>query len=98
MRRFARRSFARLEHGAVEPRKLRSNPRHSPIRNAMQGPHHVSPIKNWKPLVVLILLAFAVPIAVIVLLSQYVTDVSAPAGDDSAVQSRIKPVGEVVVE
>jgi cytochrome c5 len=64
----------------------------------MQGPHHVSPIKNWKQLVVVIVLAFAVPIAVIVLLSQYVTDVSAPAGDDSAVQSRIKPVGEVVVE
>ena len=63
----------------------------------MQGPtHHASPIKNWKQLVVVIVLAFAVPIAVIVLLSQYVTDVSVPPGED--VLSRIKPVGEVVVE
>ena len=62
----------------------------------MQGPHHASPIKNWKQLVVVIVLAFAVPIAVIVLLSQYVTDVSVPADVD--VVSRIKPVGEVVVE
>jgi cytochrome c5 len=64
----------------------------------MQGPHHASPIKNWKQLVVVIVLAFAVPIAVIVLLSQYVTDVSTPSGDDSAVLNRIKPVGEVVIE
>ena len=62
----------------------------------MQGPHHVSPIKNWKQLVVVIVLAFAVPIAVIGLLAQYVTDVSNPADVD--VLSRIKPVGEVVVE
>ena len=62
----------------------------------MQGPHHVSPIKNWKQLVVVIVLAFAVPIAVIVLLSQYVTDVSVPAGAD--VLERIKPVGDVVVQ
>jgi cytochrome c5 len=63
----------------------------------MQGPTpHASPIKNWKQLVVVIVLAFVVPIAVIVLLSQYVTDVSVPAGED--VLSRIKPIGEVVVE
>ena len=62
----------------------------------MQGPHHVSPIKNWKQLVVVIVLAFAVPIAVIGLLAQYVTDVSSPADVD--VLSRIKPVGEVVVQ
>lgn len=63
----------------------------------MQGPTpHASPIKNWKQLVVVIVLAFVVPIAVIVLLSQYVTDVSVPAGEDAL--SRIKPVGEVVVE
>ena len=63
----------------------------------MQGPTpHVSPIKNWKQLVVVIVLAFVIPIAVIVLLSQYVTDVSVPASED--VLSRIKPVGQVVVE
>lgn len=63
----------------------------------MQGPTpHVSPIKNWKQLVVVIVLAFVIPIAVIVLLSQYVTDVSVPASED--VLSRIKPVGQVVIE
>jgi cytochrome c5 len=64
----------------------------------MQGPtpHHVSPIKSWQQLVVVVVLAFIVPIAVIALLSQYVTDVSVPADVDAA--SRIKPVGEVVVE
>ncbi len=66
----------------------------------MQGPtHHVSPIKNWKQLVVVIVLAFVVPIAVIILLSQYVTDVSIPSDvDGSAVLNRIKPVGEVLLE
>ena len=57
---------------------------------------HVSPIKNWKQLVVVVVLAFVVPIAVIVILSQYVT--GTPAGtrdDDSAVLNRIKPVGDV---
>ena len=63
----------------------------------MQGPTpHVSPIKNWKQLVVVIVLAFVIPIAVIILLSQYVTDVSVPASED--VLSRIKPVGQVVIE
>ncbi len=63
----------------------------------MQGPTpHASPIKNWKQLVVVIVLAFVIPIAVIVLLSQYVTDVSVPASED--VLSRIKPVGQVVIE
>ena len=57
---------------------------------------HVSPIKNWKQLVIVVLLAFVVPIAIIILISQYVTN--APKGgkeDDSAVLSRIKPVGDV---
>lgn len=57
---------------------------------------HVSPIKNWKQLVVVVVLAFVVPITIIVLLTQYVTN--APMGvaeDESAVLSRIKPVGEV---
>src|SRR5512134_3350851 len=66
-------------------------------RNAMHEPdQHVSPIKNWKQLVVVVVLAFVVPIAIIVLLTQYVTN--APKGaaeDESAVLSRIKPVGEV---
>jgi cytochrome c5 len=57
---------------------------------------HVSPIKNWKQLVIVVALAFVVPIAIIVLLSQYVTNApTGMAGDDSAVLGRIKPVGEV---
>jgi cytochrome c5 len=57
---------------------------------------HVSPIKNWKQLVVVVVLAFVVPIAIIVLLTQYVTN--APKGakeDESAILARIRPVGEV---
>ena len=66
----------------------------------MQGPaHHVSPIKNWKQLVVVVVLAFLVPISVIILLSQYVTDVSTSSdAEGSGVLSRIKPVGEVLIE
>ena len=55
-----------------------------------------SPIKNWKQLVVIVALAFVVPITIIVILSQYVT--SAPTGaeeNDEAVLRRIKPVGDV---
>ena len=68
----------------------------------MQGPaHHVSPIKNWKQLVVVVVLAFLVPIAVIILLSQYVTDVSAPAtmndgaehGSSRSARLLIEPAG-----
>ena len=57
---------------------------------------HDSPIKNWKQLVVVVVLAFVVPIALIVLLSQ--SSPAAPKGaedDDSAVLARIKPVGDV---
>jgi len=57
---------------------------------------HVSPIRNWKQLVVVVVLAFVVPIAVIVILSQYVTDIPVrPGDDDSAVLNRISPVGNV---
>jgi cytochrome c5 len=57
---------------------------------------HESPIKNWKQLVVVVVLAFVVPITVIVILSQYVTGIAVHPGDDeNAVLRRIKPVGEV---
>jgi cytochrome c5 len=57
---------------------------------------HVSPIKNWKQLVVIVVLAFVVPITIIVLLSQYVTNAPKGAAEDqSAILNRIKPVGEV---
>ena len=57
---------------------------------------HVSPIKNPKQLIVVVVLAFVVPIALAVLLSQLVT--SSPKGaheDDSAILARIQPVGQV---
>ena len=59
---------------------------------------HESPIKNWKQLVIVVALAFVVPIALIVLLSQIVT--GGPKGkseNDTDVISRIKPVGQVVI-
>jgi cytochrome c5 len=59
---------------------------------------HVSPIKNWKQLVVVVVLAFVVPIAVIIILSQWVT--GTPKGgeeNDSVVLGRIKPVGDVLL-
>ncbi len=59
---------------------------------------HVSPIKNWKQLVVVVALAFIVPIAVIIILAQYVTGIAvAPSENESAVLSRIKPIGEVLL-
>jgi len=65
----------------------------------MHEPHqHVSPITNWKQLVVVVALAFIVPIAVIILLTQYVTDAPVQANEnDGAVLNRIRPVGEVLL-
>ncbi len=57
---------------------------------------HVSPIKIPKQLVVVVVLAFVVPISLGILLSQLVT--SGPKGaheDDSAILARIQPVGQV---
>lgn len=70
-----------------------------------ETPHveeHVSFIKSPKQLAVVVFLAFAVPIALIVLISQYVTsgmkiDPSDPRMSEEAISKRIKPVGEVVM-
>ena len=64
---------------------------------------HKSPIKTPQQLIVTIILSFAVPIAVIVLLVSYVTrDLAAPAGTDvlapQAVAARIAPVGKVEIK
>ncbi len=66
-------------------------------------PHHEGPIRTPKQLVVAVLLAFIVPIAVIVLLAQYVTSGTKPAaGSDGlaakAVEQRIAPVASVQVK
>jgi cytochrome c5 len=59
---------------------------------------HSSPIKTPRQLIIVVLLAFAVPIALAVLVSQLVT--SGQKGlheDDSRILSRIQPVGNVVL-
>lgn len=60
---------------------------------------HTSFIKTPKQLVVVVVLAFAVPIALIVLLSQLITGIRPGTTDDSeaGVITRIKPVGEVTL-
>lgn len=64
---------------------------------------HASPIKTPGQLLIVVLLAFAVPITLIVMLVQLVTsggDLSRgnPALSEEAVAKRLKPVGEVVVD
>ena len=59
---------------------------------------HTSPIKTPKQLIIVVALAFIVPIVIIGLLSQLLT--STPhdtSGDEQRVLERIKPVGSVVI-
>jgi len=63
---------------------------------------HSSPIKTPKQLIIVVLLAFLVPIILIVLLSQLVTTgidttKSNPALTPDAIAARLKPVGQVDV-
>ena len=59
---------------------------------------HSSPIKTPKQLVIVVLLAFIVPITVIALVSQLVTSSRHDtSGDEQRVLERIKPVGTVVI-
>jgi cytochrome c5 len=64
---------------------------------------HGSLIKTPKQLVIVVVLAFAVPITLIVMLTQLITsggDTSRnnPAMSDEAVAKRIRPVGDVAVD
>jgi cytochrome c5 len=64
---------------------------------------HSSPIKTPKQLIIVVVLAFAIPIALIAMLASLVTggaDLSKdnPALSKEAVAKRIKPVGEVEVD
>ncbi len=62
----------------------------------MSDHQHSSPIKNWKQLVVVVVAGFAIPIVLIVLLSQLVSSrPKGPGEDDHGVLNRIKPVGEI---
>src|SRR5262245_17224095 len=59
---------------------------------------HSSPIKTPKQLVIVVLLAFAVPIAIAALISQLVTSGEHGMNDNSdRVLARIQPVGTVVL-
>ena len=58
---------------------------------------HTSPIKTPQQLVAVVVLAFVVPIVVIVLITQLVTGVPHSAGDDAAVRARIAPVGTIEI-
>ncbi len=63
----------------------------------MSGDHKTF-IQTPKQFVIVVLVALAVPIAVIVLLSQLVSSIKPPGpATDSQVLSRIKPFGELVI-
>jgi cytochrome c5 len=59
---------------------------------------HSSPIKNPKQLIVIVVVAFVVPITLGILLSQLVTSgTKGEHEDDSAILARIQPVGQVTL-
>ena len=63
---------------------------------------HESPIKTPKQLITVIVLAFLVPIVLIVLLSQYITnirnvDLNSAAMSPNAVATRLKPVADLAL-
>lgn len=63
---------------------------------------HSSPIKTPKQLIIVIVLAFVVPITLIVMLTQLVTGGAGlgkdhPGMSEEAIAKRLKPVGEVVI-
>jgi cytochrome c5 len=69
--------------------------------NAHAGEHE-SPIKTPKQLIIVILLAFLVPIIGILMIASYITnqrtvDTASPAMAPDAVAKRLKPVGEVTL-
>ena len=67
-------------------------------RDAMNEPdQHSSPIKTPKQLIIVVVLAFVVPIALIILVTQLVTGRPHGTGDDAAILSRIAPVGVVKI-
>ena len=66
-----------------------------------QTPEHTSLIKTPKQLIIVVVLAFVVPVLVAVMLAQLATGgkkkPEATAASEEAVARRIKPVGEIVV-
>jgi len=69
-----------------------------PISNMTEHDPHTSPIKTPKQLLIVVVLAFLVPVAIIGLVSQLVTSTRHDASsDEQRVLERIKPVGTVVI-
>ncbi len=59
---------------------------------------HSTPIQNPKQLIIVVVLAFVIPIVVILLLTQLVTGGAVgTASDPKKVLERIRPVGEIVL-
>ena len=68
--------------------------------NEIHIQEHSSPIKNWKQLLVVAVLSFAVPVLLIVAIVQIITgglavDPGSLAMSEEAIAARLKPVGEV---
>ena len=67
-------------------------------RDAMNEPdQHSSPIKTPKQLIIVVVLAFVVPIALIILVTQLVTGRAHGTGDDASILTRIAPFGVVKI-
>ena len=67
-------------------------------RDAMNEPdQHSSPIKTPKQLIIVVVLAFVVPIALIILITQLVTGRAHGTGDDASILTRIAPFGVVKI-
>ena len=67
-------------------------------RDAMNEPdQHSSPIKTPKQLIIVVVLAFVVPIALIILITQLVTGRAHGTGDDASILPRIAPFGVVKI-
>jgi len=67
-----------------------------------QAPEHNSLIKTPKQLIIVVLLSFIVPVAIIIMLAQLAVDghrkPEATAASEEAVAKRLKPAGSVVVD
>jgi cytochrome c5 len=68
--------------------------------NEIRIQEHPSPIKNWKQLLVVAVLAFAVPVFLIIAIVHLLTgglqvDMKSRAMSEEAIAARLKPVGEV---
>jgi cytochrome c5 len=77
--------------------------REQPIAMAETPDEHTSLIKTPRQLILVVVLAFAIPVVLLVMLTQIITgrtDMSTdnPALSEEAIAKRLKPVGEVAVD